>query len=649
MKNNRNTFLEYLKTDRFYEQINKSIFSWCIGNKDLLIDKLDGYNVSYIAQIEDELDLEYINVWIDSKENTKIEFDIAIEVTVNVEGVAGKRHDRDNYSARVWVMVTCCGSLDKKLNDFYILGVDEFVKTKPKRPLSGDFVPYIKKSEYDDYANVILENYYFKYHPDAKTKPVAIDVDELAARMGLTVQNTSISEDRSLFGQIYFADTEAKLYNSTVLEYENVQVNKNTILVDTEAAYLRSFGSRNMTVAHECVHAYYHRKAFLFAQMFNEDLHYIQCQVNGVMKHGESNTTTEWMEIQANGIAPYILMPKESFLAYAKHLFEYYNVHGGLETYTINDIIRKLADTFEVTIYAARKRLIDLGFEVAIGAYNWVDGYYVRPYAFKKGSLASNETFTISYKDVYKKLMSDPQIAMSVVMNHYVFVENHLCLNHPDYIEKNLNGDLMLTDYALVNMHECCVKFKYKTIQGFNEGSDFGLMCYLSRDTSKELEFDLEITNNPASTLNDPKFNERYRIHNENVEEVITAISNLPFRGILDYLMKYLDISIKELEIDSGINERTIRRYIKGENKEPEKRTVVALLRALNLPYKITDIAVKQAGISFVNGNDEDTALLTVMTAVRRGSARDANNFMKSLEFEPLTQDLKKSDNPCPD
>jgi len=640
MRKKSNAFLEYLmNTDRLYERIHGSIFSWCTGNKDLILDRLDGSGVvSYISEIED-IDLDFKNVWIDCKDDTKLDFDIAIEVSIDVEGVSKKHHDREQYNARIWVSLSCTGSLNKKLNDFYIHGVDEFSKTKPVKPLSGDLVPYMKKIQYDDYANEILENYYFKYHPEARINPMAIDVDELASRMGLTVHNVSISEDRSIFGQIFFADTEIDLFNSNTSKYERKQIDKNTVLVDDEAAYLRSFGSRNMTIAHECVHSYYHRNAFLFAQMQTEDLRYIQCQVNGVMRNGETNTTAEWMEIQANGLAPYILMPKESFLNSAKELFEYYNHRGGLVTYTINEIIDKLAITFEVTTYAARKRLIDLGYELAIGAYNWVDGHYIRPYSFKKGSLASDETYTISYKDVYKKITSDPKIAVSVLMNQYVFVENHLCINHPKYIEKNRNGDLIITDYALIHMQECCAKFKYTTIQGFNEGSDFGLMCYLSRDTSKELEFDLEIASNPASVLNDPKFDERYRIHNENVEEVATAISNLPFGKIVDYIMKYLDISVKELEIDSGLTEKTIRRYINGQNKVPDKRSVVALLRTLNLPYKITNIAIKQAGISFVNGNDEDTALLTAMTTLRQGSAADANRFMQSLGFERLTKD----------
>ena len=638
MKKNQNSFLDYLESDTFYDGIYGSIFSWCIKNKDLLLDRIDGSSVSYITEIED-LDLDYKNVWIDSKDDTKIDFDIAIEVTANVEGVSGKHRDRDSYSSRLWVMVSCTGSLEKKLNDFFIYGVDEFNKTSPKKPLSGDLVPFIPRSQYDEYANEILEKYYLPYHPEAKKDPISIDVDELARRMGLSVINTSISENKTIFGQIFFADTEAVLFNSSTSQNEKRLIKKNTMLVDDKAAYLRSFGSRNMTVAHECVHAHYHKKTFLFARMFNKNLRYIQCQVNGEMKNAESNTTAQWMEIQANGIAPYILMPKESFESYARKLFDHYMPSSAIGSNEINLIIDELAKTYRVTIYAARKRLIDLGFEVAVGAYNWVDNHYVRPYSFKRGSLGYNETFTISYKDVYRKIVTDPKLTQIVWTNELVFVENHLCINHPIYVENDRNGDLILSDYALIHMDECCVKFKYNTIRGFIDGYDLGLMCYLSRDISKEIEFDLEISDVPKTKPEVSLFKERFLIHSENVASVMKAISGMTFGQIVDYLMKFLDIKLKELEIDSGLNERTIRRYINGENKQPDKRSVIALLRALNLPPIICDYAIKRAGIALINGSAEDDALLNVMMNLRRGSARDANRFMESVGFEPLTKD----------
>jgi len=633
-----NAFLDYLQTDRFFEKISESVFWWCTENLKLLHEKLDGsQTVSKIVEVED-VDLDFKQVWIDCKANSKIEFDIAIEVDVSVIGYCARNRDREQYSARIWVNVNCTGSLIKKLDDFNIVNVDEYDKTKPKKPLDGDLVPVMSASTYETYANEILEKYYYPSHPEAKTNPIAINVVELAERMNLMIRYHSISENQSIFGQIFFADTSIEIYNSKTKEYYQVDVKKNTMIVDEEAAYLRSFGSRNMTIAHECVHAYYHRNAFLFAQMQNEDLQYIQCQVNGTMRNASIKSTADWMEIHANGLAPYILMPKESFYNHARTLISKYTQSKILPHAMIN-VIDDLSKLYEVSKYAVRKRLIDLGFESAKGAYNWIDDHYVRPYVVKKNLLEKNETYTINYKDVYKKVLSNSKLFMQLMNNQFVFVENHLCLNDTKYVEHDIFGELILTDYARLNMDECCVKFTYKSMSGFNKNSEFGLMCYLCRDMSKELEFQIEVADMENQQLNKTETIRRYKITKANENSVIRDIEHMSFGEIIDYLLKYDKKSVKELEVDSGVSERMIYRYINNKVDKPNNRRVVAILRALNLPPSITNIAIKQAGINFRYNHDEDDALFTVLTAMRECSVKQCNDFLIGCGHNPLTND----------
>ena len=54
------------------------------------------------------------------------------------------------------------------------------------------------------------------------------------------------------------------------------------------------------------------------------------------------------------------------------------------------------------------------------------------------------------------------------------------------FVEINKEGDLELSQYALSNMDVCCIKFKYKTVKGFNSSLGVGLFSYLSRDFSKK-------------------------------------------------------------------------------------------------------------------------------------------------------------------
>lgn len=164
-------------------------------------------------------------------------------------------------------------------------------------------------------------------------------------------------------------------------------------------------------------------------------------------------------------------------------------------------------------------------------------------------------------------------------------------------------------------------------------------MCYLSRDMSKELEFELNISEKETKKLNEDGIFERYRIAKGNENAVIKDITHKSFGKIIDYVLKYDDMSIQDLEVASGVNERMIYRYINDEVKNPNKRRVVALLRALDLPYAITNIAIKQAGIDFRYNHDEDDALLTVLTTMRGCSVKQCNDFLIKCGFDPLTND----------
>ena len=163
-------------------------------------------------------------------------------------------------------------------------------------------------------------------------------------------------------------------------------------------------------------------------------------------------------------------------------------------------------------------------------------------------------------------------------------------------------------------------------------------------DAKKYLkEEDFEMINILKVLMDDikkiPINNDNYGlIHTDNVAEVMKAIAGLSFGEIVDYIMKYLDITVKELEYDSGLSDKTIRRYINGQNTNPDRKSVVAILRALNLPPKITQIAIKQSGISFKNGHDEDDAIYNVLLNLRHVSASDVNKFMTLLGFDPLTK-----------
>ena len=633
MPQKQNLFLDYIY-ERFGETIHKSSLRFLLKHRHLVEDKIPSNYVLVYMNLED---IEYKTVRIDAKDDSRINFDIVVvpELDCSIKNPKNNDYDRELVTD-IWLSISCSGDISKELKDFRIIETNEYSQMKPQKPLADDLVPVISKAEYEKYATEILE----KFYPECLERTQEVNAEELAKRMNLQFIKRAIKKDRSVFGQIFFKDTEVDLYNREKQQLEKLTVHKNTIIVDDETTALFSFGSENLTIAHECVHFYLHKKAFYFAQMLDKQLSHIQCKTKGGIVGVQAESKNNWMEIQANGIAPYILMPKNTFLE-QYHKYEKMGslIYRSKEEY-IEDVIRKLSEFFKVSVYAARKRLIDLGVNEVCGVLNWIDGHYVKPYFYKEGSLASNETFTVSYKDIYNKICTGGNIALLIYQGNFVLVENHLCINSKKFVEKNEYGEDRLTEYARYHIDECCVKFKCETGDSFINSSKLEILCYLCRDFVKDMSFDVEVSKDNAMLLNSPDLPSRYDDYRKTISEVKQAISYKQLPDILKYFVENLKLDVKSLAIDTGLDERTIRRYLNGENKVPDKRTVIALCMVMNLPPDIIDIVLRQSHIALAYGNEDDDALLSVISLMRGKSIKKINKYLTDIGAEPLTNKI---------
>lgn len=76
-------------------------------------------------------------------------------------------------------------------------------------------MPYISADEYEEVALDFLRRNY----PEALQRPMAIEPDVLAKKMGLDIMVHQITDDFSVFGQIFFCDLDTKLYDPYSEEY----------------------------------------------------------------------------------------------------------------------------------------------------------------------------------------------------------------------------------------------------------------------------------------------------------------------------------------------------------------------------------------------------------------------------------------------
>lgn len=81
-----------------------------------------------------------------------------------------------------------------------------------------------------------------------------------------------INKEGSIFGQLFFLEADAEMYDIEHDKYVVIHVPAKTIVVDPRMYLFRNLGSVNNTIIHECVHWIKHRKVFMLEKLYNEKI-----------------------------------------------------------------------------------------------------------------------------------------------------------------------------------------------------------------------------------------------------------------------------------------------------------------------------------------------------------------------------------------
>lgn len=320
------------------------------------VDSLTGNDLAL-----EDIEIKYVYVNGDTHKN-QITYDVVLAAEISFCEHNNRYGDSED-SCVVWFRISCQVTLDGKQSKFQIEVVEPYDKKKSrfKRQLSDALVPIISKKSLDAEAAMFLD----QYCPQALEFPRAINPFHIAEKMGLKVVPKEITEDCSIFGQIYFHDT---IVNEEI-------VKSGTIFVDPRVTERRNFGVLNNTVMHECVNWHKHRLAFELVRLYEPALSNISITVEEVDGITSAKlTATDWMEWHARALAPKILLPNAMFKRTVEYFErEYHLKHNGKKA-SVEQLINQVAEEFGVSKLSAKIRMVECGFEQAIGAYNWVDG-----------------------------------------------------------------------------------------------------------------------------------------------------------------------------------------------------------------------------------------------------------------------------------
>lgn len=525
-------------------------------------------------------------VYVSDLPGMKVAFDVGVELEVLIK--EDDYHYDETDIKYPWIRISCEGDLSKALDDWKITNVEPFdKKNAPFNSLSDALVPYIKHDDLDKAATLFLKEFY----PEALeiTKrgkpPVWVDPKVLAERLGLKIKSQRIREDASVFGQLYFVDTDAEMYDANTGECKMIHIDGQTIVVDPRNFLLRSLGSYNNTIIHECVHWAKHRKVFELEKLFNDDASCISCEVVGGAASSASKQATEMMERQANQLAPRIQMPAGPFRAKANEYITKFmkETNARHEVDVMEMVITQLETAFGVSKQAAKIRLVELGFESAIGTYTFLDGHYVKPHAFRRGSLKVNQTFSISAQDAGVERFLNQELKELTQSGDYLFIDNHFVYNAPLYVDRHENGQLILTEYARTHMDECCLVFDMKVTS--RHSVDYHTACFLNREQS-DVTFELKYHNGYQNAPQE----RQVAMRKKQMEEwmgIRKQMTDDP-EQCMELLLKWRGMNYTDLGLEIDRNPKTISRIVRGETT-PTVETAALICFGLHLPPIISE------------------------------------------------------------
>lgn len=628
MSQNR-SFKDYI-SNQFYNELFVAVSSYLEEN----CGRLDIYS-RHVKSIDcAELSEIYIkSVDIENLPDMKIAFEVLLEAEFQI---SENNRNYDRYDEKSgWFKVSCSGDLSKNLKDFNISSVESYnYRNSPIKPMSDALVPIIRAEQLEDAATEFLSRHY----PESLKSPIPVNPYELVKRMSLSVQMKSSSSDCSVFGQIFFTDCETEYYDKQEKKFKKIHVGKGTIFVDQDAYYLRNLGSVNNTIIHECVHWDLHRKAFELERLYNENATHIQCQVVGGIKDS-SKSATDWMEWQANSLTPRILMPyKQTSLKVAEIIRKHKSQYQTTELADIIEgVIDELAQYFNVSRQSAKIRMIDLGYDEAMGAFIFIDGHYIKPHSFKRGILKRNQTFSISEQDAIIQSITNADLRNKINSGDYIFAESHFCINHPKYIKRTENKT-HLTDYARFHIDECCLIFNLNILKSPNNYcKEYYTECVLYRDSLSDITFEAHYNTSPENDTVD----NRAKMLCKQSHDLSELLSYLPhkFNEALVYLMKRNNVTVEALAEASGMEPKTIQRLRTDENYTSTLETIIAVCIGLHLHPLISEALINCSTFRLKLTTDLHVIYKHLLTSCYTKSIQECNETLIAANFSPLTKE----------
>ena len=502
--------------------------------------------------------------------------------------------DGSDYYNKLYMRGMISGTFSAGFCDFRIK-LKEVLKREPRKTEMKVTDDLLLKSHTKGFEKEVSKMIAKTYpHMDYDKRPHQIDPSLMANMYGFSVKYAPLGPASEVRGAFTLAETTVKLYHEKTHRYYSRRVAAKTIMVNK--ALYGNLEIVRFTVSHELIHAVAQRFAFWFKRMCEKIDSPFCCPTRSFEDYRFLDDFVERAERQADYGASLELMPRAAFRAKADEILEKYGVNP--DPYDLRAAVEKTAKFFVTSVSATKRTFNELDYEGIAGVWNFIDGAYVPPFGYKKGSLSKDETFVISAEQLRRVLEEDRKLSKHIAKGRLCFIENHLVINSPDFIKGHAGG-MELTSDARKHLDECAVKFKlifadrrlqlggnarYRT----SEGDIVYRSPYSSMPVSLiAMDASLSIEERAA------RINER----NEDVTEITKQIGK-DFPKSLDAVIKWSEMENKEIAEAAWMNTKTLYLLRTSDEESPSLQVVIRLCVAMKLPTEVSYCLIESSGCS---------------------------------------------------
>ena len=486
-------------------------------------------------------------------------------------------------------------------------------------PLDEYLVPIMSKKQFDVIASEILEKYY--------TKDIGyvckIDGKEIANSLGYTVQYLTLSKNGKIKSKLIFDKKEVVVYDRNG-KAVTMTIPERTILVDKS---LREDSKLDNVIIHECVHIYLHYTFYYVQGLYRRIVGKEMPEFLDYFYSATQRECISWMETQANSTAACIQMPRDITMDTIIDFIDRYKEEMTFDDH--RELIDHVKNKFGVSRYAAKKRIIELGWTEVRGVYVYCTTGYVEDHEIEN-DLPLDYTYTLPLHCIAEIFGNSSEFATLISSRKYIYIDGHLCCNDEKYVIKEYGVAFGLTEYAKHHMSECCLSFK--RIYGKQEYS------YTYGELNKE---DLSLI--VEHTLDNEQKKKLRKALDEHSKEDIKLQSNSgnnPFAEAVKFHMKRCKVTVETLAERSGLGLTTIGRMRKGGKFKIE--TILAFSVALELEMPFINDLMQKAGVHFDPHNALHNMYLTILDLLPNANVFQINEFLREEGFTPWTQEREQ-------